>query len=144
MKPKTMASYLPALSKVIEDTEKTGSEMNTDFEKLRQAIDDDKVADLGTESLTAIKSTFQKGTDAYTENLNRLQQASVPVRILGKHKQLVAAYRNYSQACQAMVDAIDPDNSTVNVEAFNDSEHEQENMMGKITSAAQRIMAMVM
>ncbi len=37
MKPKTMASYLPALSKVIEDTEKTGSEMNPDFEKLRKA-----------------------------------------------------------------------------------------------------------
>ncbi len=43
-----------------------------------------------------------------------------------------------------MVDAIDADDQTVNVEAFNDSEHEQENMMGKITSAAQRIMSMVM
>ncbi|MCH5462262.1 hypothetical protein HC026_06400 [Lactobacillus sp. LC28-10] len=144
MKPKTMASYLPALSKVIEDTENTGSEMNADFEKLRQAIDDDSVADLGTDTLTAIKATFQKGTDAYTENLNRLQQASVPVRILGKHKQLVAAYRNYAQACQAMVDAIDSEGQKVNVDAFNDSEHEQENMMAKVTSAAQRIMSMVM
>ncbi|GAX00870.1 hypothetical protein [Secundilactobacillus silagei] len=144
MKPKTMASYLPALTKVIEDTEKTGSDMNPDFEKLRQAIDADTVADLGTDTLTAIKATFQKGTDAYTENLNRLQQAAVPVRILGRHKQLVAAYRNYSQACQTMVDTIDPEGQTVNVEAFNDSEHEQENMMGKISSAAQRIMAMVM
>lgn len=144
MKPNTMASYLPALSKVIEDTENTGSEMNADFEKLRKAIDDDAVADLGTATLTEIKGTFQKGTDAYTENLNRLQQASVPVRILGKHKQLVAAYRNYAQACQAMVDAIDPEGQTVNQEAFNDSEHEQENMMEKVTSAAQRIMAMVM
>ncbi|WP_252904206.1 hypothetical protein [Secundilactobacillus silagei] len=42
------------------------------------------------------------------------------------------------------VDTIDPEGQTVNVEAFNDSEHEQENMMGKISSAAQRIMAMVM
>lgn len=144
MKPKTMASYLPALSKVIEDTEKTGSDMNPDFEKLRQAIDDNAVADLGTATLAATKATFQKGTDTYTENLNRLQQASVPVRILGRHKQLVAAYRNYSQACQAMVDSIDPENQTVDVETFNDSEHEQENMMEKITSAAQRIMSMVM
>lgn len=143
MKPKTMASYLPALTKIIEDTDQTGTQMNPDFEKLRQAIDDDTVADLGADTLADIKSTFQSGTDSYTENLNRLQQAAVPVRILGRHKQLVSAYRSYVEACQTMVDAIDPDAQTVNTEAFNDSEHEQENMMGKVTSSTQRIMAMV-
>ncbi|MTV82357.1 hypothetical protein [Secundilactobacillus folii] len=143
MKPKTMASYLPALTKIIEDTDQMGSQMNPDFDKLRQAIDGDSVAELGTDTIADIKATFQKGTDAYTEYLNRLQQAAVPVRILGRHKQLVAAYRNYAQACQAMVDAIDPENQTVNTEAFNDSEHEQENMMAKVTSATQRIMSMV-
>lgn len=144
MKPKTMASYLPVLSQIIEDTDATGTKMNPDFEKLRQAIDDDAVADLGTEALQSIKTTFQEGTDVYTENVNRLQQASVPVRILGRHKQLVSAYRNYAQACQVMVDAIDIDNQTVNVTAFNDSEHEQEHMMEKVTASAQRIMATVM
>lgn len=144
MKPNTMASYLPILTQIIESTDKTGGEMNADFEQLRQAIDQDQVATLGTDTLTAIKATFQKGTDTYTQNLNQLQQASVPVRILGKHKQLVSAYRNYAEACQAMVNAIDPDQQVVDVDAFNTSEHEQENMMEKVTTAAQRIMATVM
>ncbi|WP_056946251.1 hypothetical protein [Secundilactobacillus odoratitofui] len=144
MKPKTMASYLPALTKIIEATDQTGTKMNPDFEKLRQAIDKGQVSELGTDTLTEIKTTFQTGTDTYTENVNRLQQASVPVRILGRHKQLVGAYRNYAEACQAMVDAIDPEGQSVNVDAFNDSEHEQENMMEKITATTQRIMATVM
>ncbi|WP_279403950.1 hypothetical protein [Secundilactobacillus kimchicus] len=118
--------------------------MNTDFEKLRTAIDNDSVAALGQATLTEIKTTFQRGTDVYLSNLNELQQAPVPVRLLGRHKQLVAAYRNYQQACQAMVDAIDADGVSVNVDVFNESEREQENMMTKVTSTTQRIMATVM
>lgn len=144
MKPNNMTGYLQALTKIIEATDKTGGEMNPDFTKLSDAIENDKVADLDEATLTAIKTTFQKGTDAYTDNLNQLQQASVPVRLLGKHKQLVAAYRNYADACQKMVDAIDPAAQTVDTEAFATSENEQENMMDKVTSATQRIMSSVM
>ncbi len=144
MKPNNMAGYLQALTKIIEATDKTGGDMNPDFTKLRQAIDDNKVTDLDETALTDIKATFQTGTDAYVDNLNKLQQASVPVRILGKHKQLVAAYRNYSEACQNMVNAIDPATQKIDVDAFDQSEKEQENMMEKVTSATQRIMSSVM
>ncbi|KRK47996.1 hypothetical protein GPK34_03185 [Secundilactobacillus kimchicus] len=144
MKQNDMNHYLPKLTEVIQKTEDTGGEMNTDFEKLRTAIDNDSVAALGQATLTEIKTTFQRGTDVYLSNLNELQQAPVPVRLLGRHKQLVAAYRNYQQACQAMVDAIDADGVSVNVDVFNESEREQENMMTKVTSTTQRIMATVM
>lgn len=144
MKQNDMNHYLPKLTEVIQKTEDTGGEMNTNFEKLRTAIDNDSVAALGQATLTEIKTTFQRGTDVYLSNLNELQQAPVPVRLLGRHKQLVAAYRNYQQACQAMVDAIDADGVSVNVDVFNESEREQENMMTKVTSTTQRIMATVM
>ncbi|WP_288528810.1 hypothetical protein [uncultured Secundilactobacillus sp.] len=144
MKQNDMNHYLPKLTEVIQKTEDTGGEMNTDFEKLRTAIDNDAVAALGQATLTEIKTTFQRGTDVYLSNLNELQQAPVPVRLLGRHKQLVAAYRNYQQACQAMVDAIDADGVSVNVDVFNESEREQENMMTKVTSTTQRITATVM
>lgn len=144
MKQNDMNHYLPELTAVIQKTEDTGGEMNADFEKLRGALDNNTVADLSEADLEGIKTTFQKGTDTYLENLNRLEQAPVPVRLLGRHKQLVSAYRNYQQACQVMVDAIDPEKGTVDETAFNDSEHVQENMMTKVTSTTQRIMASVM
>lgn len=143
MKPNDLNHYLPELTEVIQSTEELGDEMNTDFQTLRDAIDNGEVADLGQEKLTAIKTTFQNGTDTYLTNLNKLQQASVPVRLLGRHKQLVAAYKNYQQACQAMVDAIDVEQVSVDVAIFDEAEHEQENMMAKVTAATQRIMATI-
>lgn len=143
MKPNDINHYLPQLTEVIQSTEETGDQMNADFERLRQAVDDNQVSDLGQTTLTAIKETFQRGTDTYLENVNKLQQASVPVRLLGRHKQLVSAYRNYQEACQAMVDAIDTDAVAVNATIFNEAEHEQEHMMSKVTATTQRIMGAV-
>ncbi|WP_252903950.1 hypothetical protein [Secundilactobacillus oryzae] len=131
MKPTAMSAYFPVLSDVLTKTDDMGEQMSEDFTTLKTAVDADNVSDLGNEKLVAIRDNFQRGTDFYAENVNKLEQASVPVRILGKHKQLVAAYRNYAEACQAMVDAIDVQNLAVNATAFNESEKTQEHMMEK-------------
>jgi len=144
MKPTAMSAYFPVLSDILTKTDEMGEKMSTDFTELRKAIDDGKLSEVAADRLTAIKANFQVGTDAYAENVNRLEQASVPVRILGKHKQLVAAYRNYATACQQMVDAIDVENANVDEKAFNESEKTQENMMDKVSLYAQRIMASTM
>lgn len=144
MKPTAMSAYFPVLSDVLTKTDDMGEQMSEDFTTLKTAVDADNVSDLGNEKLVAIRDNFQRGTDFYAENVNKLEQASVPVRILGKHKQLVAAYRNYAEACQAMVDAIDVQNLAVNATAFNESEKTQEHMMEKISNAAQKIMATAM
>lgn len=140
MRKNNMNSYLPVLSSVLQGTEDEANDMNDDFEVVRQALEDGAVADLGSERLAAIKAHFQKGTDGYTDKLNQLQQASAPVRILGKHKTLVAAFRNYTEGCQAMTDSINAEAATVDEAAFNAAEKTQENAMEKVTSMMQRIM----
>ncbi len=140
MRKSNMSGYINVLSKVLQGTEDEAGEMNSDFEKVRAAIDNDTVSDLSQVDLQKIVDNFQRGTDGYEDKLNKLEQASAPVRVLGKHKSLVAAFRVYTEACQAMTDSIDVEGQKVDVEAFNQSEKTQENAMEKVTAATQRIM----
>ncbi|NLR10665.1 MULTISPECIES: hypothetical protein [Lactobacillaceae] len=140
MRKSNMSGYINVLSKVLQGTEDEAGEMNADFEKMRTAIDNDTVSDLSQADLQAVVDNFQRGTDGYEDKLNQLEQASVPVRVLGKHKSLVAAFRTYTEACQAMTDSIDVEHQAVDVAAFNQSEKTQENAMEKVTAATQRIM----
>lgn len=140
MRKNNMSSYVNVLSQVLQGTEDEAGAMNDDFEKMRKAIDDDKVSELSQAELQAVVDNFQRGTDSYEQKLNQLEQASAPVRILGKHKSLVAAFRTYTEACQAMTNSIDVEHQAVDVAAFNQSEKTQENAMEKVTAATQRIM----
>lgn len=140
MRKSNMSGYINVLSKVLQGTEDEAGEMNADFEKMRTAIDNDTVSDLSQADLQAVVDNFQRGTDGYEDKLNQLEQASAPVRVLGKHKSLVAAFRTYTEACQAMTDSIDVEHQAVDVAAFNQSEKTQENAMEKVTAATQRIM----
>lgn len=135
-----MSGYINVLSKVLQGTEDEAGVMNADFEKMRAAIDDDTVSELSQVELQEVVDNFQRGTDSYEDSLNKLEQASAPVRVLGKHKSLVAAFRVYTEACQAMTNSIDVENQQVDVDAFNQSEKTQENAMEKVTAATQRIM----
>lgn len=135
-----MNAYVGALSRVLQGTEDEAGDMNTDFETLRSALDQGTVDQLSTEELAQIKAHFQTGTTGYVDKLNQLQKATVPVRVLGKHKSLVAAYRTYTEGCQAMTDSINADQRTVDQAAFDAAEKAQENAMEKVTAATQRIM----
>lgn len=140
MQKNNMNGYIKILSGVLQTTEEGAGTMNDDFEKMRNAIDNDTVSELSQVDLQKVADNFQRGTDAYEDNLNKLEQASVPVRVLGKHKSLVAAYRTYTDACQSMTDSIDVEHQAVNADAFNAAESTQENAMEKVTAATQRIM----
>ncbi|MFC6259780.1 hypothetical protein [Levilactobacillus fujinensis] len=135
-----MTGYIQILSSVLQGTEEGAGQMNADFETLRQAIDDQKVNELSQVDLQKIADNFQRGTDAYETNLNKLEQADAPVRVLGKHKSLVAAYRIYVEACQSMTDSIDVEHQAVNQAVFDTAEKTQENAMEKVTANTQRIM----
>ncbi|WP_261810956.1 hypothetical protein [Levilactobacillus humaensis] len=140
MQKNNMNSYIRVLSQVLQETEDGGEAMNGDFETVRHALDNQTVGELSQVDLQKIADNFQRGTDAYEAKLNQLQQASVPVRILGKHKSLVAAYRTYTDACQAMTDSLDVEHQAVDQAAFDAAEATQENAMEKVTAATQRIM----
>lgn len=143
MRKNNMNAYVGALSRVLQGTEDEAGDMNADFETVRSALDQDTVAQLSTDELSQIKAHFQAGTTGYLDKLNQLQKATVPVRVLGKHKSLVAAYRTYTEGCQAMTDSIDADRQTVDQAAFDAAEKTQENAMEKVTAATQRIMMSV-
>ncbi|WP_304057909.1 hypothetical protein [Levilactobacillus namurensis] len=132
--------YFGVLSKVLQGTEDEANDMNADFEKIRQALDAHTVDQLTVADLTAVANHFQKGTDGYQAKLAQLEQAQAPIKILGKHKNLVTAFRNYTEGCQAMTDSIHPADQTVDEAAFNAAEQQQEEAMGKVTAMTQRIM----
>ncbi|MFC6275414.1 hypothetical protein ACFQET_07790 [Levilactobacillus tangyuanensis] len=141
MQKANMSGYINRLSQVLQGTEEAAGQMNADFEKLRGAIDNQTVGDFSQADLQAIADNFQRGTEGYVDKLNQLEQASVPVRVLGKHKSLVGAYRVYTEACQSMTDSIDVEHLTVDQAAFDAAEKTQENAMEKVTATTQRIMS---
>ncbi|GHP15235.1 hypothetical protein YK48G_26600 [Lentilactobacillus fungorum] len=142
MKPQDMTRYAKVVSDVIDSTSANGEDLNGDFEVLRKAIDNDTVSGLTSDELAKIKAHFQSGTDKYQDNVNKLQQAPVPVKVLGKHKMLVRHYEDYANACQAMTDSINPDAQTVNVDQFNQAEKDQESSIEKVSKITTRIMSL--
>ncbi|MFC6180264.1 hypothetical protein [Lactiplantibacillus daowaiensis] len=144
MKKASMATYMPVLTKVIETTEKMGEQMNPSFEKIRQAIDDDAVAKMVPAEFNDIQMEFTDGTEQYQTNLANLKKAPVPARLIGKHRNLIAAYETYVEACAAMTASLNIEDTTVDVAAFNQAEKDQETAMDHVSTDVQRIMAMVM
>lgn len=140
MKQANVQVYAGVLSQVIDSTTENGADLNTDFEILRKAIDDDQVADLDAAKLTQIKDHFQSGTDVYKANQLQLEKVAVPVKLLGRHKQLIKSYTDYTNACQAMTDSINPDDSTINIEVFDQAEKDQEESIASISNITSRIM----
>ncbi|AVK64430.1 hypothetical protein C5Z26_10050 [Lactobacillus sp. CBA3606] len=144
MKKATMATYMPVLSKVIENTEKMGEQMNPGFEKIRQAVDTDAIAKMVPAEFNDIQMEFTDGTEQYQKNLQQLKQAAVPARLIGKHRNLLAAYDAYTTACAAMTASLKIADQTVDVAAFNQAEKDQEAAMTHVSNDVQRIMTMVM
>ncbi len=143
MKPQDLRRYAKTVSDVIDSTQDNGTDLNGDYEALRKAIDSNSVSELGAEKLSEIKAHFQSGTDKYQDNVNKLEQAPVPVKVLGRHKMLIRAYEDYAQACQAMTDSVEPDAGTVNTVQFNQAEKDQESSIEKVSNATTRIMSML-
>jgi polar amino acid transport system substrate-binding protein len=143
LKPQDLRRYAKIVSDIIDSTQSNGEDLNADYEVLRKSIDDKTVSDLGSDRLTQIKTHFQSGTDKYQDNVNKLEQAPVPVKILGKHKILVRAYADYADACQDMTDSLNPEDASIDAEKFNRSEKDQENHIAKVSDVTTRIMGML-
>lgn len=140
MKRNDYATYTKVLTDVIDSTTKNGEDLNDDYELIKKSMDSDSVAQLDTDELSRIKKHFQDGTDRYQENVNKLQNLKVPVKLMGKNTQLINAYKEYAQACQDMTDSIDASNQKVDVAKFQQSEKDQEDAIGKVSNTTGRIM----
>ncbi|WP_353989385.1 hypothetical protein ABVF11_06540 [Pediococcus argentinicus] len=144
MRTNNIQKYANSITTVTDIVEKTGDQVDPFFQQLKDVLKNNKVSELGTDKLSEIKDHFQIATDAYRKCEDIIQKAQAPVRLIGKHRQFQSAFKNYTSACQNMVDAVDPEKQTVDEQKFNQSEADQEQHMEKVTSALTRIMNMLL
>lgn len=135
---------MQVINAVVTESENVGEKMNPSYEIVRNAIDADKLSDLTVEQLTEIKNKFSTGTEEYRVMENSLLHLKAPVKVLGIHKKLEKAFKDYVEGCQEMIDSIDAEHATVDVEAFNTSEVKQDEATDSISFCIQRITQIIM
>ena len=144
MKKPNLGFYVQKINDVVTTSENVGEEMNPSYEKVRSAIDDNKVADLSKEELTEIKELFLSGTNKYRELLAEITSLKAPAKVIGIHKKLEKSFTEYVEGCQEIVDAIDADTVSVDVEQFNTSENKQDEATDTISFCIQRVTQLVL
>ena len=116
--------------------------MSPQFQTLRTAIDDDKLADVAADDFADIQSSFANGTAEYRTLAEKLNAASAPARLLGNHKLLVGAFDRFVQGCQEMTDSLQ-DGGKIDVAKFDAAEQAQDAETDKITKYIQKISLLV-
>lgn len=144
MKKPNIGQYLQVINAVVTESEKIGEKMNPSYEIIRKAIDEDNLSDLTVDQLTEIKNEFSTGTEEYRVMENSLTHLKAPVRVLGIHKKLEKAFKDYVEGCQEMIDSIDAEHAKVDSEAFNVSEIKQDESTDSISFCIQRITQIIM
>ncbi|MGY3703654.1 hypothetical protein BW731_10400 [Vagococcus martis] len=144
MKKPNVGQYLQVINAVVTESENVGEKMNPSYEIVRKAIDDNELSELTVEQLTEIKNQFTTGTEAYRVMENSLLHLKAPVKVLGIHKKLEKAFKDYVEGCQEMIDSIDAENAKVDSEAFDLSEAKQDAATDGISFCIQRITQIIM
>ncbi len=60
-----MGYYVQAVDRMVKETEEIGETMHPKYQVVREAIDQNKTADLSTQELTEISELFKEGTKKY-------------------------------------------------------------------------------
>lgn len=144
MKKANIGFYLQTVNDVVTDSEKVGEKMNPSYELIRQAIDTDKLNDLTVDELRDTVALFTEGTNEYREMDKSLKSLKAPVRVIGIHKKLEKAFTDYVAGCQEMIDSINAESGTVDVDKFNTSEIRQDEATDTISFCIQRMTTIVM
>ncbi|MHC5375524.1 hypothetical protein ACYSNU_17270 [Enterococcus sp. LJL120] len=131
--------YVQAINDIVNDTEKIGGEMNPSYEIIRNGIDNDQLSDLTTEKLSQIINEFETGTSSYQTMLERVKTLRPPAKVMGIHKKFEKAYMNYVEGCQEMIQSINPDEATVNIEGFDQAEQKQDEASDVIVFSIERM-----
>lgn len=135
MKPNT-GFYVQKINDIVKETEAIGEKMNPNYEAIRQAIDEDKLAELTPESLQETTEIFEEGTGKYRVMLAEISQLRPPAKVLGIHKKFEKAYQNYVAGCEEMIASIQ---ENVDVAAFDAAEEKQDAATEVISFSIQRM-----
>lgn len=137
MKP-NLGQYVQMINKVVTETEEIRETMHPYFEEVRRGLDTD-AATLTTGTLAEVHDKFSEGTNQYRNLSKLISSQTAPIKVIGIHKKLEKSYAAYVDACQKMVDSIDPATGKVDQVAFDESEKEQDEISGTVAFCIQRM-----
>lgn len=135
----TIGFYAQKINQVVETTEQTGEAMNPFFELIRQAIDKGTVAELTEAQYSEVKEAFNKGLENYKKLLVVLNNQTAPIKVIGIHKKFEKTYEDYISSCQMMIDSLGETPQDLAVEAFNQSEEQQDDITETLAFCVQRL-----
>jgi len=138
--PKQAQAYMKTLQVVLTNTEETATHVEPFFTKLDDAKTADKISEIPAAEFAEIKAEFEDAVENYRHNAEQLNQAVAPVRLLGTHKSLAAAYTYYADATELMADAVIVSEQKIDDAKYEKSEEEQGLYLGKIQTAVSKIM----
>ncbi|MFQ9321286.1 MAG: hypothetical protein ACLR3E_04445 [Enterococcus durans] len=133
-----MGYYVQAVDRMVKETEEIGETMHPKYQVIREAIDQNKTADLSSEELTEISGLFKEGTKKYQLILKKISQLRPPAKVMGIHKNFEKAYISYVAGCEEMIQSITTKDG-VDVALFNASEEKQDKATENISSAIQKM-----
>ncbi|MDR3191000.1 MAG: hypothetical protein LBT80_07335 [Lactobacillaceae bacterium] len=136
--------YAVKLSQIIQDTENAGEGVAPYFEKLRDAIDADQVAALPKTEFEEISAEFDDVVEVYKNAVADIKNLKAPVRLIGVHGNLVNTFTAYYEATDAMAKSLNVAEQSIDMTAFEKSEHDQDTLMEEFLKQVRRVMTSVM
>ncbi len=111
--------------------------MNPNYEKIRAAIDDEKINELSAEEIKETAELFTEGTEKYKEMLQQISRLRPPAKVMGIHKKFERSYMKYVAGCEEMIASLNAE--VVDVAAFDASEQKQDEATDEISFSIQRM-----
>ena len=135
--------YVQTVDKIVKETEAIGETMHPKYEKIREAIDQKKTAELTQAELVETVELFDQGTEKYRNMLKKISTLRPPAKVMGIHKNFEKAYKNYVAGCEKMTQSIQPEKG-INAEQFDASEAKQDQATDDISAAIQKMTNLLM
>lgn len=134
--------YALKLSELIQGTEEAGENVAPFFEKLRDAIDADKVAELPKAEFEEIAAEFDDVVEFYQATAAKITAMKAPVRLIGTHASLAKTFTAYAAATDMMAKSLDVANQSINMANFEQSENDQDTLMAEFLKHVRRAMSL--
>lgn len=135
--------YVQTVDKIVKETEAIGETMHPKYEKIREAIDQKKTAELTQSELVETVELFDQGTEKYRNMLKKISTLRPPAKVMGIHKNFEKAYKNYVAGCEEMTQSIQPEKG-IDAEQFDASEAKQDQATDDISAAIQKMTNLLM
>ncbi|WP_122645687.1 hypothetical protein [Enterococcus mediterraneensis] len=136
MRP-NLGFYVQTINDIVQNTETIGEKMNPNYEKIRAAIDDEKINELSAEEIKETAELFTEGTEKYKEMLQQISRLRPPAKVMGIHKKFERSYMKYVAGCEEMIASLNAE--VVDVAAFDASEQKQDEATDEISFSIQRM-----